>query len=72
MDTMSNNPAQAEGGSVKKIKSNPLEKLYIAEYKCGCTEDSKKKKDLLNYCAIHGGDLKTPIYSRVVDTREMK
>jgi hypothetical protein len=29
---------------------------YIIEYKCGCSDDSKRKKDLLDYCAIHGAD----------------
>lgn len=29
---------------------------WVAEYKCGCSADSHRKADLLNYCAKHGMD----------------
>lgn len=29
---------------------------YIAEYKCGCTDEKRVKKELLDYCAKHGDD----------------
>lgn len=29
---------------------------YIAEYKCGCTAESRVKRELLDYCGKHGDD----------------
>jgi len=34
----------------------PPKWLYIAEYRCGCSEDSKRRNELLNYCAKHGAE----------------
>ena len=30
--------------------------VWIIEYGCGCSADSRKKKDLLEYCGVHGND----------------
>lgn len=33
--------------------------LWFAEYKCGCvSEFVNKKSDLLEYCGIHGDDIR--------------
>lgn len=29
---------------------------WLAEFKCGCTEVTDYKRDLLDYCGIHGED----------------
>lgn len=34
---------------------------YIAHYRCGCTEEAARKKDLVGYCSTHGQDLLEPI-----------
>ena len=31
---------------------------YIAEYKCGCSDGPKSKRNLSDYCATHGDDLR--------------
>lgn len=31
---------------------------YIAEYKCGCTAESRIKRELLDYCGKHGDNLR--------------
>ncbi len=28
--------------------------LYIAEYRCGCSEDSTRRNELIDYCGKHG------------------
>ena len=30
--------------------------IWIAHYKCGCTEQAERKSRLLGYCGKHGGD----------------
>lgn len=30
--------------------------IWIIEYRCGCSNDAPRKKDLLEYCGIHGAD----------------
>lgn len=29
---------------------------WIVEYRCGCTDEGRRKADLLNYCGKHGDD----------------
>ncbi len=37
--------------------------LWIEEYHgCGCSADAPRKKDLLGYCNIHGGDRRNAPY----------
>ena len=31
-------------------------KDWLEGYRCGCSSDAKRKKDLLGYCAKHGDD----------------
>lgn len=31
---------------------------YIIQYKCGCTDEAPRRKDLLNYCGTHGDDVR--------------
>lgn len=38
------------------MKAKPPKWLYIAEYRCGCSEDSTRKNELLNYCGKHGSE----------------
>lgn len=36
---------------VKKLKESDL---YIAEYRCGCSAESRFRGKLLSYCSTHG------------------
>lgn len=29
---------------------------WVSEYRCGCSADSTRVRDMLNYCATHGAD----------------
>ena len=43
--------------------------VWIEEYEsCGCSEDARRKKDLLGYCALHGNSRKN-IYKLPTDKR---
>ena len=35
--------------------------LWLAHYRCGCTEENRRKKDLVGYCGIHGEGLREPL-----------
>lgn len=41
-------------GALKRMTS-PRQR-WFARYQCGCSEDAARKRDLLEYCGIHGGD----------------
>lgn len=32
--------------------------LWIYEYGCGCSDGPKEKSEMLEYCGIHGNDLR--------------
>ena len=32
-------------------------KVWIVQYECGCTDEAAHKRDLLEYCGIHGDDV---------------
>lgn len=40
--------------SLKTVKKRKPRWWWLAEYKCGCSEDSNRKADLLHYCGKHG------------------
>lgn len=33
-------------------------RMYIVQYKCGCSDGPLPKCKILNYCAKHGADVK--------------
>jgi hypothetical protein len=39
-------------------KRTGLKGRWLAEYRCGCTSVEKLKRDLLDYCALHGDSLR--------------
>lgn len=53
--------------AIAAAKATRVKFVWVAGYGCGCSASSSVKKDLLEYCGLHGSDrrelIKTPIRS---------
>lgn len=43
--------------------------VWLGHYRCGCTEEAARKKDLVGYCGVHGDGLLEPLI-RLPDSRD--